>query len=92
MSVATVTSKGQVTIPADIRADFDIEPGDQLAFFKRLDGSLGVRVRRPRVGSGRGLFTAETGMTVSVEDMNRAVPERVDREFARSIGKSEGES
>jgi bifunctional DNA-binding transcriptional regulator/antitoxin component of YhaV-PrlF toxin-antitoxin module len=31
MGAAKVTSKGQITIPADIRNEWQIEPGDQLA-------------------------------------------------------------
>lgn len=32
MGVATVTTKGQLTIPADVRAEFGIEAGDRLEF------------------------------------------------------------
>lgn len=56
MSAATVTSKGQVTIPSDIRAAFGIEPGHQIVFFRRLDGELGVRLRKMTPGSGYGLL------------------------------------
>jgi antitoxin PrlF len=40
MSTATVTSKGQVTIPADIRRALHIESGDQLFFM--VEGERGV--------------------------------------------------
>ena len=32
MSIATITSKGWVTIPADIRKSFNLNAGDQLVF------------------------------------------------------------
>ena len=50
--VAKVTSKGQVTIPTSVREDFGIEKGDELFFYKGLDGRMSVRIRRPRKGSG----------------------------------------
>ena len=84
MGTATVTSKGQITIPADIRETFNLVPGDQIVFFKRLDGSLGVRIRRPRVGAGRGVTSSD--MPLSVEDMNRGIGEAVAQEYLRSIG------
>lgn len=51
---AKVTSKGQITIPSDIRAEFGIERGDDLVFYKGLDGRMSVRVRRRLKGSGAG--------------------------------------
>lgn len=44
MSSATVTSKGQITIPADIREAFGIEPGDKLEFVPRDGGGLDILV------------------------------------------------
>lgn len=51
-ATAKVTSKGQITIPTSIREDFGIEKGDELVFYKGLDGRIAVRIRRPRKGSG----------------------------------------
>jgi AbrB family looped-hinge helix DNA binding protein len=48
-----VTSKGQVTIPADIRADFEIKTGDQIVFFKKLGGELVCISAGPRLGRVR---------------------------------------
>ena len=34
MEIARVTSKGQITIPRDIRAKMDIKRGDKIVFFE----------------------------------------------------------
>jgi AbrB family looped-hinge helix DNA binding protein len=34
MEVAKVTSKGQITIPRDIRAKLDLKKGDKILFFE----------------------------------------------------------
>jgi len=52
--VSTVQKRGQITIPSDLRAEFGIEPGDQVAFVRTQDGILittledqkAVRLRR----------------------------------------------
>lgn len=44
MGVATVTSKGQLTIPADVRAEYGIETGDQIEFVPLTDGTLHLRL------------------------------------------------
>jgi AbrB family looped-hinge helix DNA binding protein len=46
MSSATVTSKGQITLPASLRAEMDIAVGDEIVFFTTLDGRPSYRVRR----------------------------------------------
>jgi antitoxin PrlF len=84
MTIATVTSKGQITIPADIRANLDIKPGDQIVFFKQIGGGLGVHVRRPKVGSGRGILSAK-GQKVTVEEMDEAIGQAVVAEFEASV-------
>jgi len=75
MGVAKVTSKNQITIPADVRDAFGVEPGDELVFFRKLDGGLGVRVRKIRVGAGFGL--ASDGTRMSDKDLREAVGEAV---------------
>jgi len=49
MSVARVTSKGQVTIPADVRKALSIDQGDDLIFEVTSERSVQLRVvkRRP---------------------------------------------
>lgn len=42
MSTATLTSKGQTTIPKDVRDRLNLKPGDQLDFVIDADGSLRV--------------------------------------------------
>lgn len=45
MAHATVTSKGQITIPKSVRAELDLLPGDRIEFEVR-DGAIVGRVRR----------------------------------------------
>jgi AbrB family looped-hinge helix DNA binding protein len=48
MKTATVTSKGQITLPASLRAEQNIEVGDEVVFFTTLDGRPTYRVRRKK--------------------------------------------
>ncbi|MFM9973879.1 MAG: AbrB/MazE/SpoVT family DNA-binding domain-containing protein [Beijerinckiaceae bacterium] len=80
MSGATVTTKGQLTIPVDIRNAFGIEPGHRLLFFKRLDGELGVKLIRPRKGAGYGKladFANQKGAVLDRSAIGDAVAEGV---------------
>ena len=50
--IATVTSKGQVTIPIEARKKLRIRPGTRLEFVVREDGRLEII---PLAGSAKGL-------------------------------------
>jgi AbrB family looped-hinge helix DNA binding protein len=43
----TITSKGQITIPAPMRRALGIRRGARLEIYPRLDGSFEARVIRP---------------------------------------------
>ena len=43
MDEAKITSKGQVTIPADVRAVVGVREGDKLLFVRMDDGSITLR-------------------------------------------------
>jgi len=47
MSTATISSKGQVTIPQDVRKALDLKQGDQLVFVVE-DGKAVIHPVRPR--------------------------------------------
>ncbi len=49
--MSKVTSKGQVTIPKEIRDDFGFLPGTEVEFVREGDG---IRVRKPPGGRTRG--------------------------------------
>ncbi len=69
MYKAKVTSKGQITIPADVRNAMGLAPGDKIVFLAGEDGAFTVR----RVGSIQDLRGCLAGFDVpkSDEEMNQ---------------------
>ena len=50
--VSTVTSKGQVTIPAEIRRHLGLRQGDKLSFVVEDDGTITLRIpKHPTIAS-----------------------------------------
>ena len=72
MSEATITSKGQVTIPADIRRAMGLSAGERVVFTQLDDGTIVFRAKRRSILELRGLLKpARAGRRpVSVRDMN----------------------
>lgn len=70
MSEATLTSKGQVTIPADIRKAMGLEAGERLVFTQLDDGTTVMRAKTRSVLELKGLLKAVARKRkVPVDDM-----------------------
>ena len=46
MSIATITSKGQTTIPKDIRDGLGLKPKDKVSFTLLPDGTVIMRAKK----------------------------------------------
>ena len=82
--LATVTVKGQVTVPKSIRDHLKIETGTQLDFKLNDDGSISVRSLKRSALSIVGLLKRPSRAAVTVEQMNRAVVDAAAERHQRS--------
>lgn len=82
MPVATVTSKGQVTIPKDVREELGIETGSKLRFVRTPEGDFVIKLMTRSVRRLRG-SVAYDGPPVSVEQMNADIGKAVSEEHGR---------
>lgn len=80
MASATLTSKGQVTIPKGVREALHLEPGDRLDFIIQDDGRLLVRPATLKVAELKGILYREGGRLVSIEEMRAAIMKRASGE------------
>lgn len=69
MSEATLTSKGQVTIPADIRRSLGVGAQDRISFTPMPDGTVMLRAKTKSPQELQGMLQAPSGLHVSIEDM-----------------------
>jgi AbrB family looped-hinge helix DNA binding protein len=72
MTTATVTSKGQITIPANVRQALQVEAGDRVEFVEIDPGRFEFFAATRSVKELKGMF-GKPSKTVSIEDMNRAI-------------------
>jgi AbrB family looped-hinge helix DNA binding protein len=70
MAESTITSKGQTTVPADIRALVHAKPGTRLVWSVMPDGTIIVRAKTKSILDMAGMLEAPKGKRVSVEEMN----------------------
>ena len=74
MYEATVTSKGQITIPKAVRERLNLEPGDTIYFDAQDDGSVLIVARNEPVEQLFGLLKGarRRKRPLTVEEMNPA--------------------
>jgi len=72
--VATLTSKGQLTLPKAIREQLDLSPGDRLDFVLLDSGVLEVVPLKQPAAKLRGILPMPD-RSVSIEEMNAAIAE-----------------
>jgi len=75
MATATMTSKGQVTIPAEVRHRMGLDTGDRIEFVELETGGFAIKPAIDDVRSLKGALR-KPEKPVSVLDMNAAVRKR----------------
>jgi len=75
MTTATLTSKGQITIPAAVRAALGVDAGDRVEFIPVEDGRFELVAATLPVTALKGSISAPK-KAVSIEAMNQAIAQR----------------
>jgi AbrB family looped-hinge helix DNA binding protein len=75
MSTATLTSKGQITIPVDVRNNLKVEAGNRVEFVLIAPGRYEFVAATREVTELKGMF-GPAGKAVSIESMNAAIAQR----------------
>jgi AbrB family looped-hinge helix DNA binding protein len=76
LAAATVTSKGQVTIPVRVRAALGVDAGDRIEFVEVEKGQFVIVAATRSVQELKGLFRGKRTRPVSIEEMNAAIARR----------------
>lgn len=72
MASATVTSKGQITIPVDVRTKLGLRPGSRLAFVPNETGGYEIHPETASIKDLKGAVP-RPAQPVSIDEMNEAI-------------------
>jgi AbrB family looped-hinge helix DNA binding protein len=73
MPTATVTSKGQVTLPKRVREMLRVEAGDQVDFVVDRNGRVVVQAAHADVSELKGLLQRHGRRAVTLDEMQAAI-------------------
>jgi len=74
MATAAVTSKGQITIPMEVRQKMGIRPGDRVRFVEGEHGEFIMKAQKRSIMDLHGAIKWE-GKPVTIKEMNETIAE-----------------
>ena len=83
MPVATMTTKGQVTIPKAVREHLGVDAGDRLDFVIQDDGSVVLTPVTRHVRELAGLLHRPGRRPITVREMDESIAEHMQTKFGR---------
>ena len=85
--LATLTSKGQITLPKEIRDRLGLDAGSMLDFQVLADNTITARAIAPDARRIRGLLKSPHAALLTVEQMDAGVTRRLLEKRAPSAGR-----
>jgi|HubBroStandDraft_5_1064220.scaffolds.fasta_scaffold216775_2 antitoxin PrlF len=73
IAVSTVTSKGQITIPKQIRDRLRLQPGHRVEFEVDRQGHVVMRAKNVDIRELKGIIRSTRKSPLSIEEMNEAI-------------------
>jgi AbrB family looped-hinge helix DNA binding protein len=77
----TLTSKGQTTVPAEVRELLHLKPGDRIRYI-HSDGKVFIKAKNKRAIDLAGKFHDPYRTTFSLDDMDQAVGDSIAQRVA----------
>ena len=85
MPRSTVTSKGQITIPKEIRDQMGLKPGDRVDFVQEKSGRTTLKAIDSDFRSLRGILKTKRTKPLKIEEMDKAIGRAVTERYLRSL-------
>jgi AbrB family looped-hinge helix DNA binding protein len=79
MGAATLTSKGQITIPVQVRTALGVNAGDRVEFVEMEKGKFAIIAATRSVRELNGLLYRKERKPVSIAEMNAAIAKGASR-------------
>lgn len=84
MPYATVTSKGQITIPIQVRAALGLEPGDKVDFVEFEKGQFAIKPRTASIRDLEGCIP-KLEYVPTIEEMNSAALDAAAENYLKGL-------
>jgi antitoxin PrlF len=79
VATATLTSKGQLTVPKSVRDALGLDSGDRVEFVETEKGEFAIIAATRSIQELNGKYRGRRSKPVSIEEMNAAIRRRAAR-------------
>lgn len=73
MPTGTITTKGQITIPKEVRDRLQLKAGSRVNFVFGRNGSVTLKPVKTDFRSLRGIIKSPLGRPITIKEMNEAI-------------------
>jgi AbrB family looped-hinge helix DNA binding protein len=84
---AKITSKGQITLPVELRTRLGLEPGDRVMFVEEANGSFTIRARSGTFADLRGILADKIKKRPTSEEIDQWIDEARSRSLPQGTKK-----
>ncbi len=84
MTKARMTSKGQITVPKDVRLKLNLKPGDRVLFVVEDDGTARLRAVNKDISSLRGILPPPK-RKATIEEIEASIARGRVARFTRNV-------
>ena len=84
MPTATLTSKGQITLPAEMREKLRLVPGSKIVFEEQPNGDFVLKRKTGSIRDLKGAVKPPAGAAPTLADFEEAITEELRERDARS--------
>jgi len=84
MTKAKMTSKGQITVPKDVRLKLNLKPGDRVLFIVEDDGTARLRAVNKDISSLRGILPPPK-RKATIEEIEASIARGAVARFMRNV-------
>jgi antitoxin PrlF len=84
---AKVTSKGQITLPIELRTRLGLEPGDRVMFVEEANGTFTIRARSGTFADLRGILADKIKKRPTSREIDQWIDEARSRALPQSVKK-----
>ena len=85
MPTAKLTSKGQITIPIEVRQKMHLKAGDKIDFFENMSGQFELAAKTASIRDLEGCIS-KLNYVPTLEQMERDILDAASEDYLRSCG------
>lgn len=89
MPTATLTSKGQITIPSSVRNRLGLKTGDRIDFIVEPGGRITLAAKQTPFEDLQGIFRRPGKRAVSLRDMDKGIEKAIRARWKRTRARTQ---